>query len=413
MGRARLDSIALSELAPEGTEYHEIWHRVSLLLIDHNKREQIYDRERKKYSEPATDSQIEEDLAEKFKYFMLDEDIQNIDFQAKNWFRRILNFIKVWSKVGSFKMAKLYYDINRGKFANVKPSENNVERFKAIYAQEGPNFEVRGTELKTIPTRYDYDGILDSLAYATVQLNLGGNTNISNLFNHVDKIDFDVARKLFANAKTEVNQEIYQKWDIFAKDLSAKLESMSIKVIDKTAREDEESIDAGDDANDIGEHTKASYEVSLYDNAPAAVKFFFNTVPVYTYNSEGKRVLKKHPLTGIPTFVNPHKTWNIMNNELAKANSIQEMFDKVCVLAQDDLLFAAVRDKLYAVMQNAKSEDHQTAIDAEVMLTQLYTVVHSHIHSFLTVKTQELENGNNSVKIIDNTVDVKARAIPG
>lgn len=413
MGRARLDSIALSELAPEGTEYHETWHRVSLLLIDDKHRQQIYDRERKKYSEPISDYQIEEDLAEKFKYFMLDEDIQNIDFQAKNWFRRILNFIKVWSKVGSLKMAKLYYDINRGKFANVKPSENNVARFKAIYAEKGPNFEVRGIELNTIPTRYHYDEVLNSLAYGTIRLNLGGDTTVSNLFNHVDKIDFNVLRNFLKNSNSNVNQEIYEKWDVFAKDLAAKLESMAIKVIDKTVREDDESVDAGDASKDIGEHTKASYEVSLYENAPAAVKFFFNTVPVYTYNQEGKRVLKKNPLTGLPTFVNPHKTWNIMNNELARANSIQEMFDKVKVLAQDDLLFAAVRDKLYGVMQNAKSEDHQTAIDAEVMLTQLYTVVHSHIHNFLTVKTQELDNGNNSVKIIDNTVDVKARAIPG
>lgn len=369
MGRARLDSIALSELAPEGTEYHETWHRVSLLLIDEKQRQKIYDRERKKYSYTVTDYQIEEDLAEKFKHFMLDEDIQNIDFQAKNWFRRILNFIKVWSKLGSFKMARLYYDINRGKFANIKLSENNVARFKALYAEKGPNFEVRGIELNTIPTRYDYDGVLDSLAYATIRLNLGGNTNISNLFNQVDKIDFNVVRNAFANRKNDVNKEIYEKWDVFAKDLSAKLESMSLKIIDKTAREEDENKDAGETSDDIGEHTKASYEVSLYDNAPAAVKFFFNTIPAYTYDSQGNRILKRNPLTGLPTFVNPHKTWNIMNNALHNANSIQEMYDKVCVEAQNDLLFAAIRDQLYNVIQNSKSTDHKTAIDAEVMLT--------------------------------------------
>ena len=413
MGRAKLDAIALSELAPEGTEYHETWHRVSLLLIDEKQRQKIYARERKKYQNNITDTQLEEELAEKFKHFMLDEDIQNIDFQAKNWFRRILNFIKVWSKLGSFKMAKLYYDINRGKFSNVKPSEENVKRFKALYEDKGPNFEVRGTELNNIPTRYDYDSILNSLAYATIQLNLGANKNVSNLFNEADKIDFNVVKQAFKGSSNPVINEIYEKWDtVFIKDLAAKLESMALKTIDKSSREEEESIDAGDTNHDIGEHTKASYEVSLYDNAPAAVKFFFNTIPSYTYDSTGNRALKRDKLTNLPQFVNPHRTWNIMNNDLASANSIQEMYDRVCVLAENDLLYSAIRDKLYRIIQNSKSSDHKIAIDAEVMLTQIYTVVHSHIHDFLTVKTQELENGMNSVKIIDNTVDIKSKTLP-
>ena len=414
MGRARLDAIALSELAPEGTEYHETWHRVSLLLIDEKQRQKIYNRERKKYQDGITDTQLEEELAEKFKHFMLDEDIQNIDFQAKNWFRRILNFIKVWSKLGSFKMAKLYYDINRGKFANVKPFEENVKRFKALYADEGPNFEVRGVELDNIPTRYDYDSVLNSLAYATIQLNIGANKSVSNLFNEADKIDFNVVKNAFKGSSNPVINEIYEKWDtVFAKDLSAKLEAMSLKVKEKQFREEQEAVDSGDINNKNGEYDKASYEVSLYENAPAAVKFFFNTIPSYTYDSAGNRTLKKDRLTNLPQFVNPHSTWNIMNNDLASANSIQEMYDKVCTLAENDLLYAAIRDRLYRVIQNSKSKDHKTAIDAEVMLTQIYTVVHSHIHDFTTVKTQELENGMNSVKIIDNTVDVKSKSLPG
>ena len=241
MGRAKLDAITLSELAPEGTEYHETWHRVSLLLIDEKQRQKIYTRERKKYQNNITDTQLEEELAEKFKHFMLDEDIQNIDFQAKNWFRRILNFIKVWSKLGSFKLAILYYDINRGKFSNVKPSEENVKRFKALYEDKGPNFEVRGTALNNIPTRYDYDSILNSLTYATIQLNLGANKNVSNLFNEADKIDFNVVKQAFKGSSNPVINEIYEKWDtLFIKDLVAKLESMSIKIIDKSSREEEE-----------------------------------------------------------------------------------------------------------------------------------------------------------------------------
>lgn len=38
VGRVIEDSVLISNFAPVGTEYHEAWHRVSLLLID-NKEE--------------------------------------------------------------------------------------------------------------------------------------------------------------------------------------------------------------------------------------------------------------------------------------------------------------------------------------------------------------------------------------
>ncbi len=416
LGKSKLDSIALSELAPEGTEYHEAWHRVSNLLINEKKREAIFSRARKKYGRDLSDVQIDEILAEDFKEFMLDDNIRNTDFQARSWFRKIRNFIKVWSKVGNLKLAKLYYDINYGKFANVKPNQQNIDRFTKLYS-EGANFEVRGQEMSSIPTRYAYDEILNSLVYITItqQLKLQSDINkISNIFNHVDNIDLNQVRDLFKGSDNKVFKEIYDKWNsVFAKDLAKKLSNIQIKMINKEAQAEEQANDAGDNGNnDIGEHTKAAYEASLYDNAPAAVKFFFNTIPAYTYNSEGKVVLKKDPLTNLPQFVDPTITWNIVLNDLHNCNSILELQQKVSKLAENNLLYASVRDKLNKVITNSKSQDHKVAMDAEVLLTQIYSVVHSHIHTFLTIKTQELESGNNTVNIIDNTVDIKSRVIP-
>ena len=48
VGKARVDSITLSELAPEGTQYHEAWHRVSQLLISQKQRNKILKRYTKK-----------------------------------------------------------------------------------------------------------------------------------------------------------------------------------------------------------------------------------------------------------------------------------------------------------------------------------------------------------------------------
>jgi hypothetical protein len=142
---------------------------------------------------------------------------------------------------------------------------------------------------------------------------------------HVDKVDLDKLRQSCKGKGSAVMDEIYQKWDIFAKDIYNQLRDMSVKF--KQQQEDEENKEAEEPNKntDIGEHTKASYEVSLYDNAPAAVKFFFRTLPQYVYNTDGKIVLKKEPLTGFPRFNDGKFVWNIISNDLHACNSIQQM----------------------------------------------------------------------------------------
>jgi hypothetical protein len=46
-GIARADGIAISNKAIEGVQYHEAWHRVSLLMLDRDTRNKLYDEFRK------------------------------------------------------------------------------------------------------------------------------------------------------------------------------------------------------------------------------------------------------------------------------------------------------------------------------------------------------------------------------
>ena len=52
-------------------------------------------------------------------------DAAKYDFDTKNWFRRILNFIKLWARTGQYALAKIYADINRVKYYGIKPNETN------------------------------------------------------------------------------------------------------------------------------------------------------------------------------------------------------------------------------------------------------------------------------------------------
>jgi hypothetical protein len=52
---------------------------------------------------------------------MLDES-GKYDFDTRNWFKRIFNFIKLWARTGQYGLAKIYNSILTGKYSGIKPS---------------------------------------------------------------------------------------------------------------------------------------------------------------------------------------------------------------------------------------------------------------------------------------------------
>lgn len=410
MGQAKLDSILLYDLAPEGVEFHEAWHRVSNLLISEKRRQNIYNRYKRKTGRTnAKDTTIDEFMAEDFRQFMLDNQYK-FDFEALNWFKKILNFIKMWYKVGDYTLAKLYYNINIGKYSKVQPSKENVERFKKLYSDFAP-FEIRGQKFTTITNVSQYNDFLNSLIFVLL------NTQNINEYTDINKLDLNLLKRMLVNsegkAKNPAWQEIYQNFDkVVAKDLRSKLGKLQIKLINKERDQKAADLDAGEiEKINIGEHTIASYESSAFDNAPAEVKFFFQTIPSHIYNSEGKKVLEMNPTTGIPKFVDSKKTWNTVLNDLHTITNLQELVDRVNKLAQDNLLYSAVKAKLDSLIVKSKSSDKKQATNAEVLLTKLLTVIRSHKHRFTTGKITKTENGN-IIDIIDNTVDIKSKVYP-
>lgn len=410
MGQAKLDSILLYDLAPEGVEFHEAWHRVSNLLISEKRRQNIYNRYKRKTDRTnAKDTTIDEFMAEDFRQFMLDNQYK-FDFEALNWFKKILNFIKMWYKVGDYTLAKLYYNINMGKYSKVQPSKENVERFTKLYSDFAP-FEIRGQKFTTITNVSQYNDFLNSLIFVLL------NTQNINEYTDINKLDLNLLKRMLVNsegkAKNPAWQEIYQNFDkVVAKDLRSKLGKLQIKLINKERDQKAADLDAGETEKiNVGEHTIASYETSAFDNAPAEVKFFFQTIPSHIYNAEGKKVLEMNPTTGIPKFVDSKKTWNTVLNDLHTITNLQELVDRVNKLAQDNLLYSGVKAKLDSLIAKSKSSDKRQATDAEVLLTKLLTVIRSHKHRFTTGKITKTENGN-IIDIIDNTVDIKSKVYP-
>ena len=420
VGRVTEDSILLSELAPEGTEYHEAWHRVSQLLISDKQRKKIYDRYRRKHKTNLSDTELDEIFAENFRQFQLDES-QSYDFETKNWFRRILDFIRLWARTGSYALAKIYFDINRAKYNGVQPGAENVQRFRSIYQGEGPNLEVMGYSFKNITTVKEFDDVVKSLTYAFFRINAadGHTINYSDL--RTEKPRFDTL-KLILQAQNYKNpsdavQEIIDKFDdIFAPTIANNLKNLGIRTIDQNEDQTISDIEEGAEGVNIGQHTVESMNVSIKDNAPAEVKFFFQTIPDYEIGTDGRPRVKINPITHFPSFVDTNKSWVNVLKDLSGCRTISNMYAKVAQLAkQGDPYYQALLLKLDTEINvRSQSSDERERMDSEALLTKIETVVTSDVNNFVTVKiSRDRDTKQVSMSLVDNGVDIKAMNYPG
>lgn len=416
VGRVTEDSIILYEDAPLGVEYHEAWHRVSQLLIDDKSRRKIYNRYNRKNKQQLNDSQIDEVFAEQFRQFMLDES-GKYDFDTRNWFKKILNFIKLWARTGQYGLAKIYNSILTGKYSGIKPSQSNIERFRRIYGESGPNFEVAGHTFNTITKQKQFDDIVKSLTYAFFNVAFAEGKYISYADLGQNKPTFErlklITEAQAAKFPSPTMNEIVEKFDsIFAPEIASRLKQLSIRTIDKNS-EDLASIEEAQEGIDIGQHTVEGMNISIKDNAPAEVKFFFQTIPAMERGKDGNYQTKIDPVTKFPSFVDANQAWNNVLKDLAGCRTIANIFDKVNLLAQNDAFYTSLLLKLANEIQKTNSDNSRVATDAEAMLTKLETVITSDINNFITAKiSKDKQTGFTKTSLVDNTVDIKAIKYP-
>lgn len=419
VGRVTEDSILLSELAPEGTEYHEAWHRVSQLLISSKKRDRLYKQYRRKHNSTQTDQQIDEMMAEDFRRFQLEE-AQNYDFETKNWFRRILDFIKLWARTGSYALANMYSNINRAKYSGVEPNTENVARFRQIYSGEGPNLEVSGYRFQNIKTVKQLDDITKSLTYAffNIAFTDGRAIDYSDLRNEKPRFD---TLKLMLQAQayrypSPAIQEIVDKFDdIFAPAVANNLKNLGIRAIDSNEDQTISDIEEGAEGVNIGQHTIEGMNISIKDNAPAEVKFFFQTIPMYEIGQDGKPRVKIDPITHWPQFVDTNKSWVNVLKDLHGCRTLSNLVSKVAQLAkQGDPFYQAILTKLdEEISIKSQSQDPKVAMASEALLTKIMTVITSDVNNFVTAKiSRDRETNQTSMSLVDNGVDVKALNYP-
>ena len=107
--------ITLSDIAAEGTAYHEAFHAVFNLLLDNNERQALYDEARKLYGEKDNLS-LEEDMAEGFREYVTRQNAGLLG-KIKNFFKDLWIKVTNWNSVRPHLTA-YYQMINRGEYSN-------------------------------------------------------------------------------------------------------------------------------------------------------------------------------------------------------------------------------------------------------------------------------------------------------
>lgn len=107
--------ITLSDIAAEGTTYHEAFHAVFNLLLDNNERQALYDEARKLYGEKDNLS-LEEDMAEGFREYVMTRQNRGLGKRILDFFKELFVKVTNWNNFRPH-LISYYQRINEGKYA--------------------------------------------------------------------------------------------------------------------------------------------------------------------------------------------------------------------------------------------------------------------------------------------------------
>jgi hypothetical protein len=386
-GQFTRDHILISNVATEGTVYHEAFHRVSLAYLSDQERQKIYNEARDKYNlKDQSDYQVEEFLAEEFrKYVLLESNYKPKGNIIINLFKRIWQaIINFFNKSTELDIDKLFKSIQYGKYKYDEITKENYDRLKNLdYFKE-----VRGVQLQSIDTTDQLRKLIRGLSYILIKEN-----NVTSL-ESIGEIKFskliDVLNSLSDAYKYEASQikdkdiatnklrlsglykEVVDNIDLFRGLINDELASLNIL----TREEDPEDPDTSNVSNDFEKYDKASYETSAKDNILSSVKLLIGTL---------HRSAERDPFTGMFEFVDFTEMWHKLERDIHDAETYEEMVDRITKKSKDYFP--------YQVLLKRLQEDNT---EYEQLRTQFKVALTKYRHNFYNILFNLDEDGHAS-----------------
>lgn len=409
VGRLYSDVIRICERAAEGTEFHEAFHRVSLLLLPKSMQKILYrgiknamrKRLGKNVADNATDRQIEEFGANECERFFMG---QTVNLTLRHPFEFIRGHYQAYKNVGSLRLYALYMAMNNGLFRNMKTRNTDIP---AAY-----KFQAHGVGFDYIYDDRMYQTLIKSMLYYIMYAQKirkdGKNINKLNLSKEIfdehlelkgkdgklivgkDGKPFTLRKMLQESCRSEIGklaaQEAIEKWDTVKMDMIEYIGSFgidyreSVKNEDIVSTQDTEAIEEeknaleGEVPNDIGNHTKESYETSRTAKATTGIRFFTSMIKKYETDENGKQVEARNEL-GFYEFMDGKEVLVKMFSDLHDIKSPSQMVSRIQDLAKTDKTYAVIRDIVLPMYKHQYKADGTINANTEQFVTQLFNLM--------------------------------------
>ena len=138
--------ITLSDIAAEGTTYHEAFHAVFQLLLDNNEKQALLAEAKEMYGD-KDDTSLEEDMAEGFKEYVMTRENRGIGRKILDFFKDLFVKVTNWNNMRPH-LIDYYRNINEGKYSSSNYKVPSLSQMRESKKQDTTSFESLDAEIQ-------------------------------------------------------------------------------------------------------------------------------------------------------------------------------------------------------------------------------------------------------------------------
>jgi hypothetical protein len=429
-GQLQRDSILLSNVALQGTTYHEAFHRVSMLYLEESARQSMYNEARIKYKlKDSTDRKVEEFLAEEFRNYVITQEQLGVVGKVAKFFKELYQLVKlIFTGTNSLEQSdidKLFNNIQKGKFKYNKVLSDNLKKWI-----DNPNLEYRDIQLDQIDSYKHFKQIIKGLSaelLSGVRSKLfkeaTSKYEVIGVIDSVEQINFDKLKsdiqtgqighytKLAKNrlyeldmiTKGQISPELASllKDRYKVSDMNQIKENLSQEASNATKIKDlyKEVIDHYDDiykpaitdyiyselsikklndesqdeevGNEIVKYDKSSYEFSAKDNMQSSIKFLVSNLKLSD---------TRNTVTGLVEIAPMGEVWSKLLTNLSHLDTVEDMIKVLDIIGDTN------------AYQPYKDLSKYLKMSSELTRTQFQTTMKQHRHNFINTIVEVTDN---------------------
>lgn len=138
--------ITLSDVAAEGTTYHEAFHVVFQLLLDNNEKQALLAEAKEMYGD-KDDASLEEDMAEGFREYVMTRENRGVGRKILDFFKDLFAKVTNWNNMRPH-LIDYYRNINEGKYSSSNYKVSSLSQMRESKKQDTTSFESLDAEIQ-------------------------------------------------------------------------------------------------------------------------------------------------------------------------------------------------------------------------------------------------------------------------